>query len=142
MKGAKEVGGTRRQSSIIKAKPVAIRLLGMLSASSNPIMTLPARKELEQDKQRLIDDLRASLEQVKQLKGMLPIGPSCKQVRDDKGYWEQIESYLQEHAEVEVTSSLCPACKSNSCNCLFAAHPTRMHRQPTASIPETCSGSR
>ncbi|MHB8810429.1 MAG: PAS domain S-box protein [Desulfobulbaceae bacterium] len=107
--GTKEVGGVRRHF-IIKAKPVA-NAFGDVVGIIESYNDITERKELEQDKQRLIDDLRATLEQVKQLKGMLPICPSCKQVRDDKGYWEQIESYLQEHTEVEVTSSLCPACK-------------------------------
>lgn len=108
----RESGGGRRHF-IIKAKPVA-NAFGEVVGVIESYNDITERKELEQEKQRLIDELRASLEQVKQLKGMLPICPSCKQVRDDKGYWEQIESYLQEHSEVEVTSSLCPDCKAQS----------------------------
>jgi hypothetical protein len=40
----------------------------------------------------------------------LPICASCKQIRDDKGYWNQIESYLRSHAEVEFSHSICPDC--------------------------------
>jgi PAS domain-containing protein len=110
--GTKEVGGSPRHF-IIKAKPVA-NAFGEVVGIIESYNDITERKELEQDKQRLIDELRASLEQVKQLKGMLPICPSCKQVRDDQGYWEQIESYLRDHSEVEVTSSLCPDCKALS----------------------------
>jgi PAS domain S-box-containing protein len=110
--GARILDGIRRHF-LIKAKPVR-NAFGDLVGIIESYNDITERKRLEQDKQRLIDELRASLEQVKQLKGMLPICPSCKQVRDDKGYWEQIESYLQEHAEVEISSSLCPDCKAQA----------------------------
>ncbi|MBI5557575.1 MAG: hypothetical protein HY885_08050 [Deltaproteobacteria bacterium] len=68
------------------------------------------RKRLEQEKGRLITDLRNALAEVKTLSGCLPICASCKQIRDDKGYWNQIESYLRSHAEVEFSHSICPDC--------------------------------
>jgi PAS domain S-box-containing protein len=46
----------------------------------------------------------------KTLRGLLPVCPSCKKVRDDKGYWNQVEVYLRDHASVDVDSSLCPDC--------------------------------
>ncbi|MBN2035501.1 MAG: DUF4118 domain-containing protein [Chitinispirillaceae bacterium] len=55
-------------------------------------------------------DLQFSLDHIKRLKGMLPICASCKKVRNDKGYWEQIEKYLCEHSEAEFTHGLCPEC--------------------------------
>lgn len=54
--------------------------------------------------------LHTSLSQVKKLSGLLPICSSCKKVRDDKGYWEQIETYLKEHSEVAFTHGICPDC--------------------------------
>ena len=49
-------------------------------------------------------------EEVKILKGFLPICASCKNIRDDKGYWKQIESYITEHSEAEFSHGICPKC--------------------------------
>ena len=68
------------------------------------------RKQAEQERERLVGDLQEALAQVKTLKGFIPICASCKNIRDDAGYWQQIESYLCEHADVEFTHGICPAC--------------------------------
>jgi hypothetical protein len=47
---------------------------------------------------------------VKSLSGLLPICAGCKQIRDDKGYWSQVESYVQKHSEATFTHGLCPDC--------------------------------
>ncbi|GAB4339958.1 MAG: hypothetical protein Kow0089_13280 [Desulfobulbaceae bacterium] len=76
-----------------------------------------AEQELERQNALLEETVRlrtASLEealsQVKQLSGFLPICASCKKIRDDKGYWNQIESYIREHSEAEFSHSICPEC--------------------------------
>jgi hypothetical protein len=51
-----------------------------------------------------------ALSQVRQLSGMLPICASCKKIRDDRGYWNQIEKYISEHTEALFTHGLCPDC--------------------------------
>jgi tetratricopeptide (TPR) repeat protein len=56
------------------------------------------------------DELRDALAHVKRLQGMLPICASCKKVRDDDGYWQQIESYISEHSDVKITHGICPEC--------------------------------
>ncbi len=56
------------------------------------------------------DQLRKALAQVKQLQGMLPICANCKKVRDDDGYWQQIESYISEHSDAKITHGICPEC--------------------------------
>ena len=68
------------------------------------------RKHAEQERERLILELKEALSHVKILKGLLPICASCKKVRDDKGYWNQIESYIREHSEAEFSHGLCPEC--------------------------------
>jgi hypothetical protein len=55
-------------------------------------------------------ELERALIDIKQLSGMLPICASCKKIRNDKGYWEQIEAYLRDHTEVEFSHSICPEC--------------------------------
>ena len=62
--------------------------------------------ELENTNQKLQD----ALSQIKTLKGLLPICASCKNVRDDKGYWTQIETYIKNHSEAEFSHSICPVC--------------------------------
>jgi len=62
------------------------------------------------EKNHLVLRLQDALAKVKTLSGMLPICASCKKVRDDQGYWNQIEQYLKEHSDVEFTHSLCPTC--------------------------------
>jgi HAMP domain-containing protein len=56
------------------------------------------------------EQLQLSLEKIKTLSGFLPICASCKKIRDDKGYWNQIESYIEKHSEAEFTHSVCPEC--------------------------------
>lgn len=48
--------------------------------------------------------------EIKRLRGMLPICSSCKKIRDDKGYWNQIEVYIRDHSDAEFTHGLCPEC--------------------------------
>lgn len=69
------------------------------------------RVRSEKEKEKLIARLQASLDQVKTLHGLLPICMNCKKIRDDKGYWRQVEIYLKEHSpEVEFSHGLCPEC--------------------------------
>ena len=73
-------------------------------------LDITGRKNAEHERERLVSDLQQALAQVKTLSGFLPICASCKNVRRDEGYWQQIESYLSEHSEVEFTHGICPAC--------------------------------
>jgi len=71
---------------------------------------ITARKRMEVERERLIQSLTQALADVKQLSGMLPICSNCKKVRDDHGYWSQIETYLSEHTEATFTHGVCPDC--------------------------------
>jgi hypothetical protein len=62
------------------------------------------------ERRRLVDELRIALSEVKQLSGFLPICASCKKIRDDEGYWNQIESYISSHSEVQFSHGICPDC--------------------------------
>jgi sigma-B regulation protein RsbU (phosphoserine phosphatase) len=55
-------------------------------------------------------ELEAALSQVKHLQGLLPICSYCKKIRDEQNYWHRVESYISEHAEVEFSHGICPAC--------------------------------
>ena len=67
-------------------------------------------KRLEGEQKKLIRELQEALANIKRLRGMLPICSSCKKIRDDKGYWNQIESYIRDHTEAEFTHGICPEC--------------------------------
>ncbi len=62
------------------------------------------------EKEKLIKELNTALAEVKKLSGLLPICASCKRIRNDRGSWIQIETYIKNHAEVEFTHGMCPEC--------------------------------
>lgn len=68
------------------------------------------RKEAEEKKESLILDLQKTLKEVKTLSGLIPICASCKKIRDDKGYWNQIESYISKHSDADFSHGICPEC--------------------------------
>jgi DNA repair exonuclease SbcCD ATPase subunit len=68
------------------------------------------RKQAEEEREKLIRELQYALSEVKTLSGLLPICASCKKIRDDKGYWSQIEEYIRKHSDAEFTHGLCPGC--------------------------------
>ena len=55
-------------------------------------------------------ELAAALAQVKRLSGLLPICASCKKIRNDEGYWQQVEVYIREHSEADFSHGICPEC--------------------------------
>lgn len=71
---------------------------------------ITVRKNMEEEKEMLISELKDALAKVKQLSGFLPICASCKKIRDDRGYWQQIESYIHEHSEAQFSHGICPSC--------------------------------
>ncbi len=69
------------------------------------------RQKLEEiERENIIQKLQAALDNVKILKGLLPICMHCKKIRDEKGYWKRIEAYIQENSEAEFSHSLCRDC--------------------------------
>lgn len=74
------------------------------------LRNITTRKQAEVEREKLIAELQAALSQVKQLSGLLPICASCKKIRDDEGYWHQVEVYIRDHAHVEFSHSICPDC--------------------------------
>ncbi len=74
------------------------------------IRDITENKRRQLEKERLIEDLQKALAEVKKLSGLLPICSHCKKIRDDKGYWTQIESYIHEHSEAEFSHGICQEC--------------------------------
>ncbi|MBW1744032.1 MAG: PAS domain-containing protein [Deltaproteobacteria bacterium] len=73
-------------------------------------LDITERKRAEQERERLIGELQEALAKVKTLSGLLPLCSSCKRIRDDQGYWQQIEAYIRDHSEAEFSHSVCPEC--------------------------------
>ncbi|MBC8490932.1 MAG: histidine kinase, partial [Candidatus Marinimicrobia bacterium] len=66
--------------------------------------------QLLEERDELIEEFREALIKIKTLSGMIPICASCKKIRDDSGFWQQVETYFQEHSGAEFSHSLCPDC--------------------------------
>ena len=88
----------------------SILLTAVLISTYKANKSIAAQKEVEEAKGKLIVELQAALAKVNKLSGLLPICASCKKIRDDKGYWNQIESYIREHSEAEFSHGICPEC--------------------------------
>jgi len=67
-------------------------------------------KTTYKEQQKLVAELKKALEDIKTLSGLIPICAWCKNVRDDAGYWQQVETYVQEHSDASFTHSICPNC--------------------------------
>jgi response regulator RpfG family c-di-GMP phosphodiesterase len=67
-------------------------------------------KRAEDERDHLIEELKAALARIKTLSGLIPICTHCKKVRDDRGYWEQVEAFVSRHSDAEFTHGLCPVC--------------------------------
>jgi DNA-binding NtrC family response regulator len=74
------------------------------------------------ERKRMFIELQEALSQVKILSGLLPICSRCKNIRDDQGYWRQIETYIKEHSQAEFSHSICP-------DCLKSIYPEALEKQ-------------
>jgi DNA-binding response OmpR family regulator len=86
------------------ARPVSNRELTARINAMVRIMTA------ERERDHLIGELRQALSKIKQLSGLLPICMHCKKIRDSKGYWNQLEAYIQENTDAEFSHSICRQC--------------------------------
>jgi len=65
---------------------------------------------LQQDLAARVRQLEQALARIKQLQGLLPICSYCKKIRDDQNYWQQVETYIESHVEVQFSHGICPDC--------------------------------
>lgn len=94
------------------------------------------RKRAERETERLIAELREAMAQIKTLNGMLPICSACKRIRDDSGYWNQLESYISENSDAELSHSLCPTCLKQMYGGIDLGMSEEQERQLNASSEE------
>ncbi len=86
------------------------KLLAALDKCAEIVEYRRAHKRFLAEREKLIADLQGALSKVKLLSGFLPICASCKKIRNDKGYWTQVEEYIRDHSEAEFSHGLCPEC--------------------------------
>jgi PAS domain S-box-containing protein len=83
---------------------------GNVHGASIVMRDITERKRRENERTRLIEELTDALKRVKTLNGLLPICASCKKIRNDDGYWEQVEVYIRSRSNAEFTHGICPDC--------------------------------
>jgi PAS domain S-box-containing protein len=74
------------------------------------LQDISKRKQVQKERSDLIIKLQDSIAQIRTLSGLIPICSSCKKIRDDKGYWNEVERYIGQHSEAEFTHGICPDC--------------------------------
>jgi hypothetical protein len=74
------------------------------------LFSIFVHKKIESEKEALIVELKEALTNIKVLQGLLPICASCKKIRNDKGYWEEMELYIRDHSEADFSHGICPDC--------------------------------
>lgn len=77
---------------------------------SGVVLDITERKRVEEERNQLVLKLQLALTEIKTLKGILPICSFCKKIRDDKGYWEQVEVYVKRHTQADFSHGICPEC--------------------------------
>ncbi len=83
---------------------------GRLMGASSIAYDITERKRIEADRTKMIEQLNETLSKVRTLSGLLPICANCKKIRDDKGYWQKLETFVHEHSNAEFSHSICPDC--------------------------------
>ena len=109
---------------LLTARDSKVDLVAGLQASANDYVSKPfdprellarvavGRRmvELQETLAARIEELGQALEEIKTLRGILPICASCKKIRDDQGYWQQVEVYVHDHTDAQFSHGLCPEC--------------------------------
>lgn len=83
---------------------------GTLSGISIIARNITDQVEAASERERMIQELQSALADIQTLQGLIPICSWCKRIRDDQGYWTQVEHYLQEHSQAQFTHGICPEC--------------------------------
>lgn len=93
-----------------------VELLARVSSALKLKGEMDRRKAQEDASRKTNAELSQALQEVKVLRGFIPICMSCKKIRDDKGFWQQLESYIQKHSEALFSHGVCPDCYQSPTN--------------------------
>ncbi len=108
-----ETVGVRRDGSRF---PVEFQPVFVLNDEQVPVASrlifrdISTRKAAEAEREQLVAELREALSNVRKLEGLLPICAWCKKVRDDGGYWSELEAYVDAHSDARFSHGICPSC--------------------------------
>jgi hypothetical protein len=107
----------RYQEDLVRAKSdveerVEERTAELAAANDLLKKEVQERQRIAAEHNKLIDELRDALAEVKTLEGMIPICAWCRKVRDDSGYWQQVDDYVRERSDVEFSHGICPECSA------------------------------
>jgi len=91
------------------AKAFELGAVDYITKPFNPV-TVKARVKTHIQLNNTMRNLEAALKDVKKLSGLLPICSNCKKIREDNGYWSQIEAYIRDHSEADFSHGICPGC--------------------------------
>ena len=94
------------------------------------IRDISKRKRAELERELLIGDLQKAISEIKTLRGIIPICSSCKKIRDDQGFWKQVEAYVAERTGAEFSHGICP-------DCVARLYPDYQDKQEPGSLPGT-----
>ncbi len=106
---------------------------GRIIGASSIAYNITERKQLEDERKKMIEQLNETLSRVKTLSGLLPICASCKKVRDDQGYWQKLETFVHEHSQAEFSHSICP-------DCMETLYPQYVKPKDAAKPPDSTTG--
>ncbi len=99
-----------QKKNILLEKQVKERTSELNKTNKDLKQEITERRKIQIEREKLIQELTSALDNVKTLKGMLPICARCKKVKDDQGYWQQVEEYVRDNSEAEFSHGLCPEC--------------------------------
>ena len=109
----------KRERSEIKAKDGRWMLItvdpifnsdGKMISAVHIVRDISKRILIWDEREKLVKDMEKALSRIKTLSGLLPICSNCKKIRDDKGYWNRIESYIETHSDASFSHGMCPEC--------------------------------
>ena len=106
----KETEETLRNARDRLEERVKERTIELSKANQELREQIAEREKAEKNLSEMVGELQEALAKVKALSGLLPICSSCKKIRDDKGYWTQVEVYIRNHSEADFSHSICPDC--------------------------------
>jgi PAS domain S-box-containing protein len=99
----------KRRTVFISPHPID-NIDGSVVSIEGIVEDITDRKRVEEEREKLINELQAALNEIKTLRGILPLCSFCKKVRDDKGYWEQVDVYIHKYSQADISHSVCPDC--------------------------------
>lgn len=110
---------------------VVLRTQGGIAIAGSSVLLLASvvaeRKRVAHERDLLLAELEQALADIKTLEGFIPICAWCHKVRDDAGFWQQLEKYLDEKTDATFSHSICPACVTREQHALDAHEAARTH---------------